>query len=83
MMELHQLMEMGEVVTSLAPVADTERDLTRLELLDEIERVEDEYQDVAKALGCRTFFHNDVLERAKELAKYWGGRDGREVRLHV
>jgi hypothetical protein len=48
----------------------TERDLTRLELLDEIERIEDEYQEVARALGCATFFHADVLARAKELARF-------------
>lgn len=49
----------------------TERDLTRLELLDDLERLEDHYQEVAKALGSRTFFHADVLARARELRKYW------------
>jgi hypothetical protein len=48
----------------------TERDLTRLELLDVIEQLEDEYQEVAKALGCTVFFHNYVLDRAKELASF-------------
>lgn len=49
----------------------TERDLTRLELLDEIERVEDEYQEVARAFGSNTSLHKDVLDRAEMLAKYW------------
>ena len=48
----------------------TERDLTRLELLDVIEQTEDEYQEVAKALGCTRFFHKDVMERARELARF-------------
>jgi hypothetical protein len=47
----------------------TERDLTRLELLDVIEQTEDEYQEVAKALGCTRFFHKDVMARARELAR--------------
>lgn len=40
------------------------------ELSDEITRVEDEYQEIAKALGCTSFFHKDVLARAKELARF-------------
>lgn len=48
----------------------TERDLTRLELLDVIEQLEDEYQEVAKALGCISFHHIYVLARAKELAGF-------------
>lgn len=40
-------------------------------LADEITNLEDQYQEVAQALGCRTFFHSDVLERARELRKYW------------
>ena len=43
-----------------------ERDLTRLELLDLIEQLEDEYQEVAKALGCTSFLHKEVLARARE-----------------
>jgi len=38
---------------------------------DDLERLEDQYQEVARAMGCRTFFHADVLERARELRKYW------------
>lgn len=48
----------------------TERDLTRLELLDIIEQHEDEYQEVARALGCTSFFHADVLARARELVRF-------------
>jgi hypothetical protein len=44
----------------------TERDLTRLELLDEVERIDDQYLEVARALGCTSFFHGDVLARARE-----------------
>ncbi|EKS29280.1 hypothetical protein [Afipia felis] len=40
-------------------------------LKDEIERLEDQYQEVAQALGSRTFFHEDVVERARELRKFW------------
>ncbi len=48
----------------------TERDLTRLEFLDVIEQLEDEYQEVARVLGCTSFFHKDILARAKELASF-------------
>ena len=44
----------------------TERDLNRLELLDIVEQLEDEYQEVARALGCTSFFHKDVMARARE-----------------
>lgn len=40
------------------------------ELADDVTRVEGEYQEVARALGCTTFFHADVLARAKELASF-------------
>jgi hypothetical protein len=44
-------------------------DATRIELLDLLEQAEDEYQEVAKALGCTRFFHKDVMARARELAR--------------
>lgn len=46
------------------------RGMSTDEIICELEKVEDEYQEVAKALGCTSFFHADVLARAKELAGF-------------
>lgn len=52
----------------------TERDLTRLELLDLIEQLEDEYQEVARALGCEpSYSHENVLERARAAGAAYEG----------
>lgn len=67
-MELHQLMEMGEAVTTTTPVRD---EPTGDPMWDDLCKAEDQYQEVARALGCRTFFHEDVLARARELRKFW------------
>lgn len=49
----------------------TERDLTRLELLDLIEQLEGEYHEVARALGCESMPHEKVLERARAASVGW------------
>lgn len=45
-------------------------DLSNYDLFDQIELLEEQYQEVARALGCTSFFHSDVLARAKELASF-------------
>ena len=36
----------------------------------ELESLEDQYQQIARALGCTSYFHSDVLARAEELANF-------------
>lgn len=40
-------------------------------LTDEIERLEEQYQEVARVLGSRTFSHEAVMDRARELRNCW------------
>lgn len=61
---------LNEVQTTKYVRADLGREPTGEPMWDDPCNLEDGYQEVARALGCTSFFHKDVMARARELARF-------------